>query len=520
MSEYWRKRQEEKLLNILNDADITADYLAELYQKSSLYLNKKIQGIFDTYRARNNLSAQEAKILINSLRNPHDYNELLRKLKNDPSSEERKKLINRLDAPAYQHRINRLEQIRQDLDILMQSNYSIEKEITTQSYINSAFDGYYRNVFNIQHGTDIAYQFDTLDPSLIDGMLKSRWSGENYSSRIWNNTDELAYSLKDEMMLGLLTGKTEKEMQDKIAERFSVGAYKARRLVETESAAVTSFVDQMAFEDAGIRKEVFRAVHDFKTSRVCQKHDGTVVEVGKGEIGKDIPPLHPHCRSIMEPYIEGVSENMVHRQRNPITGEEETVNVNEIYEEWLKRQHNVHGVDMVETFQKKTMNLSSDRRQYRRYRDAIGAENMPDSLAKFQDMKYNDTNEWGLLKKYKKSRTSGKLSAFSSFDDYKKYYEIIQNNVVGLTTGDGIKINSQSDHFIERVLGTTVKEGQKASVKREGVDIEDIIEALSGKAIDTKSGSNGRSSKYTNKRVDVTINPDTGVLIQAIRKEI
>lgn len=519
MSDYWKKRQEEKLLNILDDADVTAEYLAKLYQKSSLYLNKKIQGIFDTYRAKNNLSIQEAKALINSLENPHDYNELLRKLKNGPTGQEKKELIKKLDAPAYRYRISRLENIQNDLDILMQSIYSTEKEVSTLSYINSAFDGYHRNIFNIQHSTDVAYQFDALDPTLVDGMLKSRWSGENYSERIWNNTDELTYSLKDEMMMGLLTGKTEREMQDSIAERFSVGAYKARRLVETESAAVTSFVDQLAFEDAGIRKEVFRAVHDFKTSKVCQKHDGAVVEVGKGEIGKDIPPLHPHCRSVMEPYIEGVSENMVRRQRNPITGEEETVNANETYDDWLKRQQDVHGIDTVETFQKKAVNLSSDRRQYKYYKDVIGAENMPDSLAKFQEMKYNNTPEWELMKKYKRSRSIGKLSAFSSFDDYRKYHEIIQNNIVGLTTSDGIKIISQSDHFIERVLGTTVKEG-RTEVKREGVQIDDIIDTLL-KPVTTKDklGEKGTSRKYIGSKIEVTVNPETGNLIQTNPKK-
>lgn len=57
----------------------------------------------------------------------------------------------------------------------------------------------------------VAYQFDMLDPELIDSMLKSRWSGKNYSNRIWDNTNALAESLKDEMLMGVLTNKTEKK---------------------------------------------------------------------------------------------------------------------------------------------------------------------------------------------------------------------------------------------------------------------------------------------------------------------
>ena len=64
-------------------------------------------------------------------------------------------------------------------------------------------------------------------------------------------------------------------------------------------------------------------------------------------------------------------------------------------------------------------------------------------------MKYNYKENWSLLQKYKRSCSLGKLSVFSTFGDYKKYCKI----------KDGVVIKSQSDHFIERVLGTTEKEG-------------------------------------------------------------
>lgn len=97
---------------------------------------------------------------------------------------------------------------------------------------------------------------------------------------------------------------------------------------------------------------------------------------------------------------------------------------------------------------------------------------------------------------------------------------VIQTEIVGLTIQEGIEIEKQSDYFNERVLGTTVKEGKNKFIKRECVDIKDIIEALSKKAISTKQGVNGRSSKYSNDKVEVNINPDTGTLINAVRKEM
>lgn len=78
---------------------------------------------------------------------------------------------------------------------------------------------------------------------------------------------------------------------------------------------------------------------------------------------------------------------MKQRQRNSKTGRDEVVDVKENYEQWLKRQQEEHGVDTVDSFMKKAKNLSSDRKQYQRYLNVLGKENMPSSLSKFQDLK-------------------------------------------------------------------------------------------------------------------------------------
>ena len=387
---YWKKRQEEKLSSILNDAQVASEYVSDIYSKASLYTQSKINGIFEKYRDGHGLSNADAKEMLDSLISDRDYNQIKRK--------QRKELLKKLDTPPYQYRIKRLENMQSQLDKLMNEVYKVEKDVSTDCYINSAFNAYYRNVYNLQKGMKVAYQFDMLDPELIDSMLKSRWSGKNYSNRIWDNTNALAESLKDEMLMGVLTNKTEKEMADTIMNKFAVGAYQARRLIQTESAAMTAFADQQAFKDAGIEKEMFIAVHDSRTSQICQHHDRSIVEIAKAKVGVNVPPLHPNCRSHMIPYIEGVTDAMKKRQRNPVTNKDEVVDVSENYDQWLKRQQEEHGVDTVNSFMEKTKNASSDRKQYNKYIDVLGKENMPTSLSKFQDMKYNDVEKFNDLK--------------------------------------------------------------------------------------------------------------------------
>lgn len=395
---YWKKRQEEKLSSILNDAQVASEYVSDIYSKASLYTQSKINGIFEKYRDGHGLSNADAKEMLDSLISDRDYNQIKRILENNPKTKQRKELLKKLDTPPYQYRIKRLENMQSQLDKLMNEVYKVEKDVSTDCYINSAFNAYYRNVYNLQKGMKVAYQFDMLDPELIDSMLKSRWSGKNYSSRIWDNTNALAESLKDEMLMGVLTNKTEKEMADTIMNKFAVGAYQARRLIQTESAAMTAFADQQAFKDAGIEKEMFIAVHDSRTSQICQHHDRSIVEIAKAKVGVNVPPLHPNCRSHMIPYIEGVTDAMKKRQRNPVTNKDEVVDVSENYDQWLKRQQEEHGVDTVNSFMEKTKNASSDRKQYNKYIDVLGKENMPTSLSKFQDMKYNDVEKFNDLK--------------------------------------------------------------------------------------------------------------------------
>lgn len=400
--EYWKKRQSEKLDNALKNAVADIEEVKRFYHKAYLYTDKQIEGIFDSYRNHHRtdsapMSEKEARELLNNLVNDHDYAELKRKLENNPSSSAKKELLKKLDAPAYQARINRLMELQNKLDSLMRLEYNLEKEKSTDAYLKGIYDGYYRNVFNISKGMGIAYDFAEIDPTLVDHMLKSAWYDKNYSKRIWGNAQNLGNELKDQLMLGVIMGKTHKEMSKTLQDKFAAGAANCERLVRTEMAAFINFIDLVNFKDAGIEKEMFIAVHDGRTSKICQQHDRSIINVQDAKIGVNVPPLHPNCRSHMIPYIEGITDDMKKRQRNPITEKDEVVDVKENYDQWLKRQQDKHGVDTVDVYIKKTKNLTKDREQFGRYRNVLGNQYIPDTLKEFQEIKYTDEKQWNDL---------------------------------------------------------------------------------------------------------------------------
>ena len=82
-----------------------------------------------------------------------------------------------------------------------------------------------------------------------------------------------------------------------------------KRLITTVSAFVSNMADLEAYKEAGVENVRFCAVHDLRTSAICQKHDRKVVPISKAVAGVNIPPMHPHCRSTIEPVIDEEIEN-------------------------------------------------------------------------------------------------------------------------------------------------------------------------------------------------------------------
>ena len=82
---------------------------------------------------------------------------------------------------------------------------------------------------------------------------------------------------------------------------------------------------------------------------------------------------------------------------------------------------------------------------------------------------------------------------------------------MGLTTSNGIKITGQSKHFIERVFGTNLD--PKTNRSRSGVEINDIKDALLNGSVRIRK-SDPNSIKFITDKCMVSVNPNTGVLIQ------
>ena len=324
----------------MDKAEKQADKFDKVYQEAKTYLDKEINKIFDKFQRDYGLSQVDARQVLKNMKDKKDLNELRKALEARPNDPNIQRLLADLDSPAYSFRMKRLERLSDDLDRMRESIYHSEKTGSDAYYSDLMKDSYYKATFDLQQQTGLAYGFSGLPESEIKHLQSFSWldDGSTYSTDIWKNTGKLTSSIKDELLISLMTGRDIRGTAQAIAERFNVGQNDARRLVRTESAFFHNQMELLSYEEADIEKYIFVAVLDKRTSRICQEHDNQVYDRDKAVPGVNCPPMHPWCRSTTVGYDEDADYSKLKRRaRNPVTGKTELVPADMTYKEWYSK---------------------------------------------------------------------------------------------------------------------------------------------------------------------------------------
>lgn len=390
---YWENRQAQIMYEQMEDAEKVARELSDIYAKATRELNYQIGEIFDRFTDKHNLTEDEARRLLGMMKDPADIATLREALAKDPKNTA---LLAELESPAYRARIERLENLQNEIDRMMQEIYGQEKMVTSEHYANVFHNSYYRGIYEIQRQAGFQFSFSAVDPQMLNQMLAMEWAGANYSSRIWGNTEALAKDLKEQLVLGYLTGKPEADMAAEIANKFGVANYKARRLVRTESNFQASMADLASYEESEVENYIIVAILDLKTSEICQEMDGKSFPVKDAKVGVNINPFHPFCRTTTVADLSKWFPNPERRVRDPVTGKVKTISAKTTYKEWY--QQNVANNPKAQTAEKAVKNWSADTKQYEAYKKLIEKKHIEKTLADFQEMKYTKPEFYDMLK--------------------------------------------------------------------------------------------------------------------------
>lgn len=112
---------------------------------------------------------------------------------------------------------------------------------------------------------------------------------------------------------------------------------------------------------------------------------------------------------------------------------------------------------------------------YQSWSKSINLNKSIETLAKYYDVKYNDSPRYELLKGYAKAVDKGDISPLVGFDVYEKTSDEISRKIVGCSTSTGVQIESFAPHFVDRVIGqtSTPHKGMRC-----GVSVEHALDAL------------------------------------------
>ena len=406
--EYWTKRKANLIYEQMDKAEKQADKFDEIYRQSKTYLDKQINKVFDKFQRDYGLSERDARQVLKNMKDQKDLNELRKVLEARPNDPNIQRLLADLDSPAYAYRMKRLERLNDDLDRMRESTYHSEKVGSDAFYSDLMKDSYYKATFDLQQQTGLAYSFSGLPETEIKRLQGLKWTGEAYSDRIWSNTGALASSVKDELLVSLMTGRSVRDTSQAIAERFGAGQNNARRLVRTESAFFHNQMELLSYEDAEITKYKFVAVLDKRTSHICQEHDNKVYDTDKAVPGVNYPPLHPWCRSTTIAHDDDIDYSKLERRaRNPETGKVEYVPADMSYKEWYSKY--VDGEEVV----KKSKPEADDK---------VFVADKPSEIDDFFK-KQKSYQKWynGLTEEEKKAIYSYTTSDYHDFNNIKRF---------------------------------------------------------------------------------------------------
>lgn len=400
---YWIKRKAQMMYENMETAEKAADETAFLYMRASDYVERKLAAVFN--RCKNNVRINKSDVLsIIESAASGNIEDIIRTAK----ARGIKELTDYLEQSDIKRRYRKLTELEKQIDGLINNLYKNEKAAVNKALEKISGDSYYRSVFEIQKQTGLGFSFNKFDKKLLDRIVNSKWSGTNYSKRIWKRTQELADTLKSEMLQGFMCGKTYKEITKVVTDNFSASAFNARRLVRTEGCFVSNECQRQSYEECGVERYIFVATLDLRTSEVCAGLDGKVFRTDEAVPGKNMPPMHPWCRSTTIAYVDDETlAGMKRRARNPATGKNEIVPANMTYDEWYAK----YGPDNKAKDSSGPVDGSnkSDKKEKIKNMASTGKKTWPEKGKKISGDEYKE------VMKYARERNI-ELSGFKQFD--------------------------------------------------------------------------------------------------------
>lgn len=313
---YFEEKEKVKLNKALISVQKLEGNLKIKYKNAMEKVLKEITFFATKYANNNNLTYEEVNKSLTSKeirefrRDLKTYIKFVKKIRDETLLSElnillSKKYISRLEAFFYY--------IDKIIDEIIKTSIN-DLQILLSDTLK---ENNHETMLNFNKYMDEHINFIEINEDVIEDTLEYPWSGNNFQSIMRNNRTKLKNTLKKEIIRMIIQGYTLKETFRFISNQFNTSYKSLLRIIHTEHARIMSEASKFAYITLGVEKYQIVAILDEKTSDICRHMDGKVFNFKDGVIGKNIPPLHPYCRSAIIPIIDDENSKRSKRYNKP-----------------------------------------------------------------------------------------------------------------------------------------------------------------------------------------------------------
>ena len=325
---YRKDRSEQRLTNVLDDAEKTLNLLSSQYKNASISINKDIKKLYSQFAGENNISMDKAMELIHGsefLEWRMSMDEYMKRI--DMTGDQ--KLLFELNTLTMRSRITRLEaldaEIKANVAILTQDIDNSTGELLERSLESTYYEGMYD-------------EYKDRNPKVYELMSEHNVGLSKAQIDRANKCQQL---VAQNIIAGTSIDKLTREITKQFGKNYRASA---RRLLLTESAYIKGQADLLTYKKLDIDEYEILATLDRKTSEICQDKDGEHYPRDKAVVGENFPPFHPHCRTTTVKYrADKAGRTRIARDAN---GKNVRVPGDMTYKDWLQWVEGNEGIQL------------------------------------------------------------------------------------------------------------------------------------------------------------------------------
>lgn len=291
---YWSDRQDQLRKAAEKEEAAIKKRLSKFYDAEFKRLDKEIAAYFQKYGENNVI---EYRTLLQSL-DEADRTLLMEQM--DEFAEKYPQYAHLLPVRESIYRLDRLQGLQYSVFMSQANIAGYTNEQIAQYEAKLAQQGLNSSMETLGFGKN----FYSINDNIVREFVDVPWcNDENFSTRIWNDTQRVANYINQDMAQAFARGDSYDRIVKDVRRRFGVNRSNAYRLVFTEGTYVMAESSIKPFEEDFTQYE-YSPILDGKTCEICRALNGKVFEISERQPGVNFPPMHPWCRCTWLPYVE------------------------------------------------------------------------------------------------------------------------------------------------------------------------------------------------------------------------